>query len=158
MVRTTWIEAQAVESIDKIDTEKRVHLLLLKNVTDGRVICVYPVSTFTATTTISYLEAEFHLDGRRITSDDRQPARAGCVIGTSTSAKDLHTLVEACVLQARALASGIDVGHLQHFSEGEPKQGPFGGIGFCTWSSLGEGECSSIDDSCIRFRDRVTSI
>ncbi|OCF30520.1 hypothetical protein I316_07848 [Kwoniella heveanensis BCC8398] len=136
-IAPTWIEARPLESLSHLSTDLTAHLLLLRDQDDpDRIVCVYPVSTETALVNIVRSDDGLRTQIRRAGQIDAQ-AIAALVVGTAMSASVVDSLMAAIVDEARAYIKGVSSDELEKFSE-DRAGSLLDGVGFCTWSSLGE--------------------
>ncbi|KAL1405937.1 hypothetical protein Q8F55_007619 [Vanrija albida] len=131
--KPTWIEPVAF-STEKPLPDQSIHLLLYRS--GPWYACVYPASSRGALCHIRK-----HWDGGltlsacvRVVSSTADPIGA-VVMTASKNPAALLELVDSAVTVGREWASNAA---LQPFTS--PLPGPLDGVGFCTWSSLGEGK------------------
>ena len=112
-----------------------MHLLMLRN--GNEIICAYPVSSISAISTIrgSASDLSLHVAG---VSPRVDGGRAALVTGRANGL-ELYALVQDVISKARAWLLGCQEADLEPFRP-FPAEGPLEKVGFCTWSSLGEGK------------------
>ena len=144
----TWIEARPVNRLSDFRTDQAVHLLLLRDDNDHEsIVCVYPVSSLLATCNINCKGPKIALQVRRASAGSSAVA---VVIGSASEAGHSVHLVRQVVLAARAWLGRVNEHEIKGFPP-FPRDGPFDRVGFCTWSSLGEGKPSFDGDNNHRY-------
>lgn len=77
----------------------------------------------------------------RRTSENSDEAKVAVVVAITKGgkgARDVRKMIETCVKEGRKWLAGEE-GSVDDFHEPD-EDGPMQGLGFCTWSSLGESE------------------
>ncbi|KAJ9092319.1 hypothetical protein QFC19_008753 [Naganishia cerealis] len=159
--RTTWIEPRHLPAgMEDVDPYIASHLLLLthrtpqstKGSTSNGVVALYPVCSKSVHATLSAGRKEeneptnaLFLRVRKIASGrPREQERACVVVVRADNERTVHQVVERAVLTARMWLRGMEEGRQVTEEEIRPFIGledtsPLQGVGFCTWSSIGEG-------------------
>lgn len=122
--RPTWIEAKPLSGTP---LDFPIHLVLVKR--GSEYLALYPVSSDSATSHLSYSRGKWTVNVRRCTSSQGRVAVIEC---RSSHARDLNNLIREAITQARAWV-GLKGDLIALTAEN-----PLNRLGFCTWSALGE--------------------
>lgn len=161
--RTTWIENRLLpHGIADVDPYIASHLLLLthRQTTDPAeskgIVAVYPVGSTSVHATLSAGRKEqdepsngLYIRLRKIVASEPAAGGKACVVVVrADSEREVHRVVARAVEEARVWLRGVEEGHKVEREELRPFKGleetsPLQGLGFCTWSSIGEGTSSS---------------
>ncbi|KAJ9125662.1 hypothetical protein QFC22_000624 [Naganishia vaughanmartiniae] len=163
--RTTWIEARHLPSgIVDVDPYIASHLLLLTHRLHERdtntsaaskgIIAIYPVCSTTVHATISAGRKEENEPSglfvrlRKIVSlpAGGETGKACVVIVRGDSERGVHRVVERAVREARLWLRRVEGAQKEDLKPfvGLEETSPLQGLGFCTWSSIGEGPFFSL--------------
>ena len=147
-IRTTWIEPQYLAQLDDLEAWITSHLILLRNIEDeAQIVAIYPVCSRGVHATISAARTEqseskgLYLRARKVSSSAAEDALRTCVVVVRSDAgsRDVHNVVAKAVEVARDWLYRVQgSGAPEPWVELEVKS-PLEGVGFCTWSSIGEG-------------------
>ncbi|KAJ9109313.1 hypothetical protein QFC21_000642 [Naganishia friedmannii] len=161
--RTTWIEPRYLpHGMADMDPYIASHLLLLthrhprqSSESNDGIIAIYPVCSTSVHATLSAGREEHgeRVDGlfirlRRIGTEPSGGGggggRACVVVVRADSEREVHRVVARAVREGRAWLCGVQEGRKIGQEELKPFVGledtsPLQGLGFCTWSSIGEG-------------------
>jgi hypothetical protein len=151
-IRTTWIEPRYIEKLSDLEAWVTSHLILLRNTEDpAQVVAVYPVCSKGVHATISLARTEeseekgLYLRARKISdSISAEKLRAAVVVVRSDAGtRDTHNVVAMAVRMARDWLYKLEGAGEPEAFVGLKKKSPLEGVGFCTWSSIGEGKSLS---------------
>ena len=138
MHRPTWIEARPLDNVSLLSNQLTTHLLLVKRKSQpDHIACIYPISSFSALSNVINDNGDIKVQLRR--AKGNSDAKAAVVIGTASDASQLNCLIGDVVRTARGWLLDVPAKEVVDFKP-FPSGGPLDSVGFCTWSSLGEGE------------------
>ena len=151
-IRTTWIEPRCLAQLTDLEAWVTSHLILLRNADDeSQIVAIYPVCSRGVHATVSAARTEtgeakgLYLRARKISNSASEEALRTCVVVVRSDAgtRDVHNVVAKAVEVARGWLYRIEgAGHPEPFI-GMDVKSPLEGVGFCTWSSIGEGTSHS---------------
>lgn len=142
-IRETWIEAFNIGPLSELSSEKQTHFLLLqssaeRSVNSGsQVFTVYPASSQEAFVTLQNAKENeppgTYAHVRRVKAGGTPTVH---VTGAVRRSPDWLHATHDTIAAARD-KYGIRV-EPKPIDRAEYEESPFGGLGFCTWSSIGE--------------------
>lgn len=151
-IRTTWIEPRYIDQLSDLEAWVTSHLILLRNTEEpAQVVAVYPVCSKGVHATISLARSEeneeqgLYLRARKISESVSAEKLRACVVVVRSDAgtRDTHNVVAMAVRMARDWLYKLEgAGEPEPFV-GLDRKSPLEGVGFCTWSSIGEGKPTS---------------
>ncbi|OWZ61184.1 hypothetical protein AYX15_06595 [Cryptococcus neoformans] len=135
-IAPTWIEARPLDNVSLLSNQLTTHLLLVKRKSQhDHIACIYPISSFSALSNVINDNGDIKVQLRR--AKGNSDAKAAVVIGTASDASQLNALIGDVVRTARGWLLDVPAKEVVDFKP-FPSGGPLDGVGFCTWSSLGE--------------------